>query len=288
MAPNSSQTDTSQTDRVRVEVKGAAIPALGLGTWDLRGAACERAVGAALSLGYRHIDTARMYGNEAEVGAALAASGVAREEVFLTTKLWSDELRPETLRRALPESLRRLRCAYVDLLLIHWPSAEVPLEATLDAMSELQDKGLARHLGVSNFPRALIDRAAASHGDRLVCNQLEYHPFLSQATALAAAEHHDLALTAYCPLARGRAAEHPLLREIAAGHGRSGGQVALRWLIQQPRVVAIPKAASPAHLEANLAVFDFALSAEEMAAIGALAEGRRLVDPASAPAWDRD
>ena len=257
------------------------MPALGLGTWELRGDACARAVEHALELGYRHIDTAQGYANEAEVGAGLRRSGVPREEVFLTTKVRPRHFRHDDLLRSTEESLAALGVDDVDLLLLHWPNPEVPLEETLRALHEARERGLARHVGVSNFPPSLLLRALAA-GPTLT-DQVEYHPFLAQGKLLALAEAHDVLLTAYSPVARGRVLDDSTLREIGERHGKGPAQVALRWLLQQPRVVAIPKAASPENQAANLDVFDFELDDEEMRRIFGLARGERLVDD---PAMD--
>jgi 2,5-diketo-D-gluconate reductase B len=262
-------------------VQGATVPALGLGTWELRGDECTRAVEHALGLGYRHIDTAQGYFNEAEVGAGLRRSGVPRHEVFLTTKVRPRHFRRDDLLRSTEESLAALGVDDVDLLLLHWPNPEVPLEETLRALHEARERGLARHVGVSNFPPSLLLRSLAA-GPTLT-DQVEYHPFLAQGKLLALAEAHDLLITAYAPVARGRVQGDPTLRAIGERHGKGPAQVALRWLLQQPRVVAIPKAASPAHQAANLDVFDFELDDDEMRRISGLARGERLVDD---PAMD--
>lgn len=264
--------------------RGTHVPALGLGTYKLTGQAAYDGVRDALDAGYRHLDTAQMYGNEADVGQALAESGVARPDVFLTTKVWYDRLDPAALVPSVEESLRKLRTEYVDLLLIHWPSDAVPLEATLDAMLEQQAQGRVRHVGVSNFPAGLFERAAA-HAP-VFCNQVEYHPYLDQSGLRDLARQHEALLAAYRPIAYGRVSKDDVLREIAEVHGKTPVQVTLRWLVQQPGVLALPKAASPEHRRANLDVFDFALSDEEMARIHALARGERLVSPAHAPDWD--
>jgi 2,5-diketo-D-gluconate reductase B len=270
-----------------VSAKGARIPALGLGTWGLEGSTCRKAVREALALGYRHIDTARLYGNEAEVGAGIRDSGVLRAEIFVTTKVPMGELRAAQVRRNVEESLRLLGTDYLDLLLIHWPSAREPLGETLAAFAEAQKKGQTRFIGVSNFTVALLKEAVETHRGAIVCNQVEYHPYLSQRAVLDAAAKYGLAVTAYSPLARGRVARDADLIRIGAKHGKTAAQVALRWLLDQKNVAAIPKSATPAHLAANLAVFDFALSPEDRAAIDAKRGTARLVDPAGwAPRWD--
>ena len=258
---------------------GTDVPALGLGTWELRGDAGVAAVERALARGSRHLDTAQGYDNEAQVGLGLRRSGVARDDVFLTTKVRPRHFRRDDLLRSTEASLAALGVDVVDLLLLHWPNREVPLEETLGALHEARARGLARHVGVSNFAPSLVRRAVAA-GPTLT-NQVEYHPFLAQTTLLSLAEELDLLVTAYSPVARGRVRQDPTLREIGERHGKSAGQVALRWLLQQPRVVAIPKAASPANQAANLDVFDFALDDEEMRRVFALARGERLVDDPS-------
>lgn len=269
------------------EIKGARVPALGLGTWQLSGRSCFETVRQALDLGYRHIDTAQMYGNETEVGWAMRESGLARDAIFLTTKLAPGNLAAAAVRRTTEESLRRLATDHVDLLLIHWPTGEAPLDETLGALAALRDAGKARHVGVSNFNVALLEEAIATHGADLLCNQVEYHPHLSQRAVLASVRRHGLMLTAYSPLARGRVQRDPALAAIARKYGKSAAQVALRWLLDQDGVAAIPKAASRAHLAANLDIFDFTLSADDRAAIDALGGIHRVVDPVGwAPDWD--
>jgi len=269
-----------------IDIKGARVPALGLGTWQLSGRGCFEAVRQALDLGYRHIDTAQMYGNETEVGWAVRESGL-RDRIFLTTKLAPGNHAAAAVKRSTEESLRRLATDHVDLLLIHWPTGEVPLGETLGALAALQRAGKARSIGVSNFNVALIEEAVATHGADLLCNQVEYHPYLSQRAVLAALRRKAMMLTAYSPLARGRVQRDAALTAIGRTYGKSPAQVALRWLLDQDGVAAIPKASSRAHLAANLAVFDFTLSATDRAAIDALRDGYRVVDPAGwAPDWD--
>jgi len=272
----------------KVDANGAAIPALGFGTWQLSGDTARRMVEAALAMGYRHVDTAQMYGNEAEVGAALRGSGLRRGELFVTTKVWPDRFRAGDLQRSAEESLARLGLDQVDLLLLHWPSPTVPLAETMEALNDVAARGWARHLGVSNFTTALLDEAIRLSERPLATNQVEYHPFLRQEAVLTACRRHGMALTAYCPLARGRVFSDPTLARIAQRHGRTPGQVALRWLVQQEGVVAIPRSSSPEHARANFALFDFALDEQEMDEIAALAAPQgRIADIAGlAPAWD--
>jgi len=269
-----------------IDVKGTRLPALGFGTWPLSGADCSRAVAEAISVGYRHIDTAQLYGNEAEVGAGIRRSGVARNELWITTKLSRDHLTAKAVASSAAESLRRLGVEQIDLLLIHWPSRTVPLAETLEAMTRLRQSGKTRFIGVSNFTTTLLDEAV-THAD-IICDQVEYHPFLAQRAVLGAVKRHGLFLTAYSPVARGRVPGDRTLKAIGQKYGKSAAQVALRWLLDQDNVAAIPKAGSRAHMEANLAIFDFALSREDRAAIDALGGDGRIVDIAGwSPDWDR-
>jgi 2,5-diketo-D-gluconate reductase B len=260
------------------------IPPIGFGTWRLSGRDCEEGVADALVAGYRHIDTAAMYDNEDEVGRGLRGSGVDRSEVWLTTKVWIDALEPEELRVSLERSLRRLGVDQVELLLMHWPNPAVPLESSLAAMTELRAEGKTREIGVSNFPSALFTEALDLAP--VIVNQVEYHPFLSADAVLEVCEQRDVELTAYRPLAKGKVDEEPVIRQIAAAHGKTPAQVALRWLIEQPRVGAVPRSSSAQRRRENLDVFDFELSAEETARIDALPKDRREVNVAWAPEWD--
>jgi 2,5-diketo-D-gluconate reductase B len=267
-----------------IRIQGVEVPRIGVGTWLVTGRPCREAVEDALELGYRHIDTARMYGNEREVGAALAASGVPREAVWITTKVWYDDATADGVRASAIASLRDLRTDYVDLLLLHWPSSDVPLKETMRALAAVAGDHLALTVGVSNFPTDLV--AAALDYAPLFCNQVEYHPYLAQPDLLRQAREHDLLLTAYSPFAHGRLLDEPVLETIAARHGRTPGQVALRWLLDQPQVAAVPKASSHERRAENLAVFDFSLSDDERDRIAALDRGLRTADPPWAPAWD--
>ena len=271
-----------------IEANGARIPLLGLGTWDLRGRTCARIVEQALRLGYRHIDTAQIYENEREVGEGLRASGVARDEVFVTTKIWPTHFAPPEVERAAKESLARLRLSEVDLLLLHWPNPHVPLSETLGALSKVKRDGLARHIGVSNFTVALVEEAVRSASEPLVANQIEAHPFLDQTKVIGACRQHGLAVVAYSPIARGQAVGDPVLIEIGKAKGKSAVQVCLRWLVQQ-EIAVIPRTAKIERLSSNAAIFDFALSDEEMAHISKLAHPRGRVVNFSfsgAPEWD--
>ena len=255
-----------------IEIEGDRVPALGFGTWELTGRTCREAVADALAIGYRHIDTAQGYDNEEEVGRAIAESDVDRTGIFVTTKIAPHNLDFQRVLRSTEESLRRLRTDYIDLLLIHWPNPEVPLEESLGAMMRLKDEGRIRHIGVSNFSIGLLTEALRLAP--VVCNQVKYHPLLDQGEMLEFVRHHGLMLTAYSPLGRGHVRSEPVLQEIGRRHDREPAQVALRWLMQQERVAAIPKAADPDHRRSNLRIFDFELSPEEMERIASLSHLR--------------
>jgi 2,5-diketo-D-gluconate reductase B len=246
-----------------LRIKNEEVPSLGLGTYRLTGEKCVRAVGRALSMGYRHLDTAQMYGNEAEVGRGIEDAGVDRGEIFLTTKVWPSDFAHDRVIRKTRESLKKLRTEYVDLLLMHWPGDGVPLGETLEAMRELQEEGSVSHVGVSNFSPSLVEEAA-EHA-QIFCNQVQYHPYRSQDALLEQAQEMDYLLTAYTPLSRGGVQRDKTLREIGEAHDKTATQAALRWLLQQDKVCPIPKATSEEHLRENLDVFDFELSDEEMA-----------------------
>ncbi len=254
-----------------VEANGARIPAIGLGTWALRGRTCARMVDEALRLGYRHIDTAEMYENEREVGEGLRASGVPREDLFITTKVWSSHLAPNDLARSARQSVARLHVAQVDLLLIHWPNPRIPLAQTIPALCKVKTDGLARHIGVSNFDAALVGEAMRLASEPLVNDQIEWHPFIDQSATRKACRKHGLSVTAYSPVAKGRAANNKMLAAIGAGHGKTATQVALRFLLQEGAIV-IPRTSRSERLVENFAVFDFALSDAEMTEVRRLAQ----------------
>lgn len=267
-------------------IKGESIPALGFGTYHLRGDVGLQAIRQALDVGYRHLDTASRYENEEEVGQAIAESGIDRGDIFLATKLRYTELAPDEIERRTLESLKRLKVDYVDLLMPHWPSVTEPVGPVMAAFAEMKAKGYARHIGISNFPTAHIREALAVTDGDLFANQIEYHPFLDQSPILDLVRQHGMLVTAAVPLARGAIATEPVLLEIGETHGKSPAQVTLRWLIQQDRVIAIPKSAHGDRIAKNIDIFDFELSAEEMARIDALRGNRRLVSPHWSPVWD--
>jgi diketogulonate reductase-like aldo/keto reductase len=269
-----------------VESNGAQIPAIGLGTWDLRGRACARVVEQALRLGFRHIDTAEMYDNEREVGEGLRASGIKRQDVFVTTKIWPAHLAPLELERATKESLARLRMTEVELLLIHWPSSRIPLSETIPALCKMKTLGFARNIGVSNFTTALLDEAVRLSTEPLVTNQIEWHPFLDQSKVRAACAKYGIAITAYSPIAKGKAAGDKELKLIGMHHRKTAAQVCLRYLIQEGAIV-IPRTSKVERLSENLDVFDFVLDEAEMDEVRKLASpGGRMVTMGSAPDWD--
>jgi diketogulonate reductase-like aldo/keto reductase len=261
------------------------IPSLGLGTWQIEGPAAAEAVADALALGYRHIDTARAYGNEREVGEGIRAAGIERDELWVTTKVWRDDADPASVRRSAEASLADLGLDQVDLLLFHWPNPAVPLYDTLAALHRCRQDGLTRHIGVSNFPSALLREAVAQFP--IYCDQVEYHPYLSQRAVLDAARDHGIKVTAFSPLGSGGLLKDPVLGEIASARGCAPAQVALRWLIDQSGVAAVPKAASHENRAENLATLELApLTYEERAKVDALARGRRFINPSFAPQWD--
>jgi 2,5-diketo-D-gluconate reductase B len=273
-----------------VEANGAKIPAIGLGTMTLMDAVCVEAVETAIRLGYRHIDTAERYRNETKVGEGLRrglrAAGLAREEVFVTTKVFHDRLAAADFERSLEQSLRDLELSWVDLLLIHWPNPKVPLKETLDVLCKAKRDGRAKHVGVANFTTSLLQDAVKLASEPLVTNQIEVHPFIDQDKVLAACRARGLAVTAYCPLARGQIPGNDVLARIGKAHGKTSAQIALRYLVQHG-IIPIPRTSNPDHLAANLAIFDFTLSDVAMTEIAGLKQtGLRVVNPPHAPRWD--
>ncbi|HZL31353.1 MAG TPA: aldo/keto reductase [Pseudolabrys sp.] len=268
-----------------VDANGFALPIVGLGTWQLSGRECTRLVQQAIALGYRHIDTAQMYGNEAAVGEGVRASG-KRNEVVVTTKVSPERLLPADLIRSVKESLSKLRFDHIDLLLIHWPNPRVPLSETLGAMAKLKQDGYVKQIGVSNFTVALLAEVDKAAGETVVCNQIECHPYLDQSKVIAATKARNMAVVAYSPIARGEANGDALLERIGGAHGKSSAQVCLRYLVQQG-IVVIPRTSKIERLEENIALFDFELSDDEMVEIGKLARRQnRIVDWSWSPNWD--
>jgi diketogulonate reductase-like aldo/keto reductase len=273
---------------VEAQIAGAGtrIPAIGLGTMTLKDDVCIQTVRSALQMGYRHLDTATFYGNEREVGEGLRASGVPREDVFVTTKVRHVDLKPGDFERAVENSLNLLGLPSVDLLLIHWPSPELPLPAYIPALCKAKRTGQTKHIGVANFTIQLLDDALKIADEPLVNNQIEAHPMLDQSRLIAHCRTLGLSMTAYCPIGRGKVPGTELLDRIGAKYGKSGAQVSLRWLIQQG-LIPIPRTSNPDKLRQNLNVFDFTLSDAEMAEIAALKRpDGRIVNPPQAPKWD--
>jgi len=265
---------------------GAAIPAIGFGTSGL-GAQAAAAVAHALRVGYRHLDAARKYGTEEGVGEGIRSAKVPREELFITTKVSHENLRAADFARSVERSLKALGVDYVDLLLVHWPNAAIPLAETMAALAGAKRDGRARHVGVANFNIALLDEAIRLCPEPLVTLQAEFHPYLDQSTVLDACRRRGMVLTGYCPLGRGRLIDDPTVGEIARARSRSVAQIALRWAVQRG-VAPIPRSSNPRRIAENCAVFDFTLSEEEMDRIAALKRrDGRIADPAGrAPAWD--
>lgn len=271
-----------------IEIQGVKVPSLGFGTYKLTGAEGARAVEFAIGAGYTHIDTAQVYENEESVGSGIKSSGAARDKLFVTTKIWRENFEGGRAAKSIDESLARLKTDYVDLLLVHWPFPELPLEVMIDAVLKAQEQGKARLIGVSNFTAAQIAEAVKLSGGKICNDQVEYHPFLSQAPILNAARKNDMFVTAYSPVARGKAIKDETLKEIGLKYGKNAGQVTLRWLVQQDNVAAIPKSATPDNIRKNLDIFDFELSDDDMRKIHAMAQADgRLINPDFAPKWDK-
>ena len=264
------------------------IPALGLGTYPLTGAECQATVAMALELGFRHIDTAQMYGNEADVGAAVLASGLPRQDVFITTKVDPGNISKNNLLPSVRRSIGALGRAPADLLLIHWPPTDgTPIEAVIEGLNRAAEEGLAARIGISNFPIKLMQKAAAVSPRKLVNNQVEFHPLLDQSRLQKVAADLGIALSAYCPIARGAVLDDPIITAIAQRTGETPAAVTLRWIIQQG-VIAVPMTTKRANAAANLRALQFNLTPEDMSAISTLTKAnRRIVSPASMAAlWD--
>jgi diketogulonate reductase-like aldo/keto reductase len=269
-----------------VAANGARIPIVGFGSMRLKQEAGVKTIAAALRIGYRHIDTAQAYDNEREVGEAIRASGVAREDIFLTTKVAWQRFKADDLTRSVNESLERLQTPYVDLLLLHWPNPQIPLAETLGAIGKVKKAGLTRNIGISNFTLPLIDEAVKLSSEPIATHQIEVHPFIDRGKILEASARHGISITAYCPIARGRVPGNPVLERIGAAHRKSASQVSLRWLVQQG-IIVIPGSGKPERQKENLAVLDFSLSPAEMTEIATLRRpDGRVVNPPQAPKWD--
>jgi 2,5-diketo-D-gluconate reductase B len=269
-----------------LQTQGLSLPRLGLGTYRMQGDDCRAAVESALALGYRHIDTAEMYGNEDAIGAAIAAAGMAREDLHVTTKVWNENLAPEAIRRAFDTSLKKLRLDHVDLYLVHWPARNMNLPAMFDTLLRLQQEGRTRAIGVANFNIALLKTVVEEIKAPIACNQVEYHVMLDQTRLRKYLAAKAIPLVAYCPLAQGRAASDDTLAAIGRKHGASAAQVTLKWLLDQDSVAAIPKASRMESQRANLEALNVGLDDEDRQAIAGLPKDKRLVNPGFAPAWD--
>ena len=271
-----------------VSANGANIPALGFGTFRMPGPDVLRILPKALELGFRHVDTAQIYGNEAEVGEVIAKSGIPRADIFLTTKVWVDKYRHKDLIASVDESLKKLQTDHVDLLLLHWPKSEVSLAERIGALNEVRQAGKVRHIGVSNFNTALMAEAVKLSDAPIANNQIEYHPYLDQSKVIAAARKDGISITAYYLMADGKVPQDEVLKEIGSRHGKTAAQVALRWAVQQKDVIALSKTATESRLQENFDIFGFALTEKEMQAIHELARpDGRIVNPGHlAPEWD--
>lgn len=257
----------------QVTAQGFELPAVGLGTYQLTGDHCTNIVRDALELGYRHLDTAEFYDNHTAVGAAIANATVPRDDIILTTKVWRTNLKHHAVLGAVQDSLDALQTDYIDLLLIHWPNDRVPIDETIGAMNQLQSEGQVRHIGVSNFSVSQVEEARTVSQTPIVTNQVKYNPFKGQPDLLKYCLEHEIILTAYSPLGKGQVVDDHRLARIGEEYGKSPAQVALRWLIQQDPVIAIPKAGTREHLRENWDVFDFRLSKSEMQTIFDIAGG---------------
>ena len=269
-----------------LQTQGISLPKLGLGTFRMQGDSCRAAVESALSLGYRHIDTAEMYANEEAIGAALAASGVARNDLHITTKVWHENLVPDAIRKALDSSLKKLGIDQVDLYLVHWPSKNMNLPAIFETLMKLKEEGRTRAIGVANFTTALLRTVVEEIGAPIACDQVEYHVMLDQTPLRKYLAAKSIPLVAYCPLAQGRVASDETLARIGKKHNASAAQVALKWLLDQEGVAAIPKASRAESQQANLDALKVTLDDDDRKAIAALPKNMRCVNPVFAPAWD--
>lgn len=272
-----------------VPSNGANIPALGFGTFRMPEPEVTRILPKAIEIGFRHIDTAQAYRNEAAVGQAIEASGVARVDIFLTTKVWVDNFQHDRLIASVDESLSKLRTDYVDLLLLHWPASGVPLSEQIAGLNEVKKAGKVRNIGISNYNTKLMREAVSLSDAPIATNQIEYHPYLDQTKVLDLGRETGMSITAYYAMADGKVPADPKLQEIGRKHGKTAAQVVLRWLVKQDGVIALSKTATEARLKENFEIFDFDLSDEEMAAIHKLARPNgRIVSPGGlAPDWDR-
>jgi 2,5-diketo-D-gluconate reductase B len=269
-----------------LQTQGISLPRLGLGTFRMQGDGCRAAVESALALGYRHIDTAEMYGNEEPIGAAIAAAGIARGNLHVTTKVWNENLAPDAIRRAFDASLKKLRLEQIDLYLVHWPAKNMNLPKMFETLMKLKQEGRTRAIGVANFNIALLKTVVEEIKAPIACNQVEYHVMLDQTRLRKYMAEKSIPLVAYCPLAQGRAATDKTLMAIGAKHGASAAQVALKWLLDQDDLAAIPKASRAESQKANLGALNVGLDDEDLKAIAGLPKNKRCVNPGFSPDWD--
>ena len=269
-----------------LQTQGISLPRLGLGTFRMQGDVCRAAVESALALGYRHIDTAEMYGNEDSIGAAIANARVARKDLHVTTKVWNENLAPDAMRRAFDTSLKKLRLDQVDLYLVHWPAPGMNLPSMFETLMKLKQEGRTRAIGVANFNIALLKTVLEEIKAPIACNQVEYHVMLDQTPLRKYMAAKSLPLVAYCPLAQGRAASNETLAAIGRKHGATAAQVALKWLLDQDSVVAIPKATRSESQKSNLDALNVGLDDEDLKAIAGLPKDQRFVKPGFSPVWD--
>jgi 2,5-diketo-D-gluconate reductase B len=269
-----------------LQTQGISVPRLGLGTFRMQGDAGRAAVESALGLGYRHIDTAEMYANEEPIGAAIAASKIARKDLHVTTKVWHENLAPDAIRKAFDASLKKLRLDHVDLYLVHWPSRSMNLPAVFETLMKLKEEGRTRAIGVANFTTALLKTVVEDIKAPIACNQVEYHAMLDQTPLRKYLAAKSIPLVAYCPLAQGRFATDETLAKIGRKHDATAAQVALRWLLDQDGVAAIPKASRAESQQANLDALKVKLDDDDRKAIAALRKDMRCVNPGFGPDWD--
>lgn len=270
-----------------IESNGVQIPKIGLGTWQSSDVDGYNAVLCALEAGYRHIDTAARYGNEDVVGRALANSRLSRNAYFVTTKVWHTNLANGVLQQSARQSLDRLGLDHVDLLLVHWPTSDIPLKETIAALCDAKRQGLTRHIGVANFPSALLHQAVTLSDEPIIANQCEYHPYLDQSAVLHKCRELDVAFISYSPLGTGILLQDPVVIKMAEKYDRTAAQVILRWHIQQSMVGAIPKSMNPHRIMQNIDIFDFALELSDVEILSGLRQASgRMVSPEWAPRWD--
>ncbi|WP_300376597.1 aldo/keto reductase [Henriciella sp.] len=266
---------------------GVDIPVIGFGTWKLKDETAQMCVAKAIEAGYRMIDTAQAYENEKHVGRGIRDAQLPREDLWVTTKVWMSEFKQGDLQASIDQSLDRMGLDQLDLVLLHWPNRDVPLEETLDALNDAHAKGMTKHIGVSNFTTSQMADAVKLSKAPIITNQVEYHPFIDQTPVLEAAHSLGMSITAFSPLAQGKVFDEPVLKEIGEKYGKSAAQVAVRWFAQQPGIITIPRSSSPDHLAANNDIHDFELTPQEMGRITSLkANNQRLIDPSWAPNWD--